>query len=197
MANSAGDARGSELEIRKKLIESGAVDVIVSIGSNFFYTVTLPCTLWFFDRGKGNGPRKDKVLFLDARPLFKQVTRAIREFTPEQQEFLANIVRLYRGEAPEFEAGSQAMVVDRFPGGAYADVPGLCKAATVAEIEAQGWSLNPGRYVGVGESATDEFDFAERLGALNEELELMNAEAAVLQDRIGASMSLVLTGTAQ
>ena len=61
MANSAGDARGSELEIRKKLIQSGAVDVIVSIGSNFFYTVTLPCTLWFFDTGKTNGPRKDNV----------------------------------------------------------------------------------------------------------------------------------------
>ena len=107
MANSAGDARGSELEIRKKLIQSGAVDVIVSIGSNFFYTVTLPCTLWFFDRAKARGPRKDKVLFLDARPFFKQVSRAIREFTPEQLEFLANIVRLYRGEAPEFDAGQQ------------------------------------------------------------------------------------------
>jgi type I restriction enzyme M protein len=100
MANSAGDARGSELEIRKKLIQSGAVDVIVSVGSNFFYTVTLPCTLWFFDRAKARGPRKDKVLFLDARPFFKQVSRAIREFAPEQLEFLANIVRLYRGEAP-------------------------------------------------------------------------------------------------
>ncbi|MBK6865710.1 MAG: SAM-dependent DNA methyltransferase, partial [Ideonella sp.] len=93
MANSAGDARGSELEIRKKLIQSGAVDVIVSIGSNFFYTVTLPCTLWFFDKAKARGPRKDKVLFLDARPFFKQVTRAIREFAPEQLEFLANVVR--------------------------------------------------------------------------------------------------------
>jgi type I restriction enzyme M protein len=58
MANSAGDARGSELEIRKKLIQSGAVDVIVSVGSNFFYTVTLPCTLWFFDKAKARGPRK-------------------------------------------------------------------------------------------------------------------------------------------
>ena len=57
MANSAGDARGSELEIRKKLIESGAVDVIVAVGPNFFYTVTLPCTLWFFDKRKVKGPR--------------------------------------------------------------------------------------------------------------------------------------------
>ncbi len=116
MANSAGDARGSELEIRKKLIQSGAVDVIVSIGSNFFYTVTLPCTLWFFDRAKARGPRKDKVLFLDARPFFKQVSRAIREFTPEQLEFLANIVRLYRGEAPEFDDGSRGDAGGAIPG---------------------------------------------------------------------------------
>ncbi len=77
MANSAGDARGSELEIRKKLIQSGAVDVIVSIGSNFFYTVTLPCTLWFFDKGKAQGPRKDKVLFIDARGFYRQVSRSV------------------------------------------------------------------------------------------------------------------------
>jgi type I restriction enzyme M protein len=143
MANSAGDARGSELEIRKKLIQSGAVDVIVSIGSNFFYTVTLPCTLWFFDRAKARGPRKDKVLFLDARPLFKQVTRAIREFAPEQLEFLANVVRLYRGEAPEFVEGSRPMLTETFPRNAYADVAGLCKAVSAAEIEAQGLESEP------------------------------------------------------
>src|SRR5438445_3480894 len=63
MANSACDAGGSELEIRKKLIESGAVDVMVAIGSNFFYTVTLPCTLWFFDKAKNNTARKNNLLF--------------------------------------------------------------------------------------------------------------------------------------
>ena len=72
MANSAADARGAELEIRKKLIESGAIDVIVSVGPNFFYTVTLPCTLWFFDKAKAKGKRKDKVLFLDARHTYHQ-----------------------------------------------------------------------------------------------------------------------------
>jgi type I restriction enzyme M protein len=81
MANSAGDARGSELEIRKKLIESGAVDVIVSVGTNFFYTVTLPCTLWFLDKGKANEPRGDEVLFIDAHRLFRQIDRAHRDFT--------------------------------------------------------------------------------------------------------------------
>ena len=83
------------------------MDVIVSIGSNFFYTVTLPCTLWFFDRARRAGRARTRCLFLDARPFFKQVTARIREFTPEQLEFLANIVRLYRGEEPEFERGSK------------------------------------------------------------------------------------------
>ncbi|HAL39397.1 MAG TPA: hypothetical protein DCP03_15315 [Polaromonas sp.] len=196
MANSAGDARGSEMEIRKKLIQSGSVDVIVSIGSNFFYTVALPCTLWFFDKAKAKlpktSPRKDQVLFLDARPFFKQVTRSTREFTPEQLELLANVVRLHRGEAPEFDAGSQALLIDRFPGGVYADVAGLCKAASRAEIEAQGWSLNPGRYVGVGARAADEFDFVERLEELNEGLELLNIEASDLQAQIAVNVASML-----
>ncbi len=106
---------------------------------------------------------KGKVLFLDARSFFKQVSRAIREFAPEQLEFLANVVRLNRGDAPEFDAGSQSMLRERFPAMAYADLAGLCKEATLAEVEAQGWSLNPGRYVGVGARAADGFDFAERL----------------------------------
>lgn len=192
MANSAGDARGSEMEIRKKLIESGVVDVIVSVGSNFFYTVTLPCTLWFFDRAKVRGTRKNTVLFVDARPFFKQVTRAIREFMPEQLEFLANIVRLHRGEDPEFEEGSEALLVEALGDMEYSDVPGLCKAASLSEIEAQGWSLNPGRYVGVGERAADDFDFAERLEELNEELEALNLESDALHRLIAANITNVL-----
>ena len=98
MANSASDARGSELEIRRQLIEARAVDVMVAVGSNFFYTVTLPCTLWFFDRGKRDTARADQVLFIDARHIYRQIDRAHRDWTPAQIEFLANIVRLYRGE---------------------------------------------------------------------------------------------------
>lgn len=94
MANSACDARQSEQEIRKKLLQAGAVDVMISIGPNFFYTVTLPCTLWFLDRGKAGTPREHTVLFLDARHTFRQVDRAHRKFSPRQIEFLANIVRL-------------------------------------------------------------------------------------------------------
>jgi len=192
MANSAADARGSELEIRKKLIVRQVVDVMVAIGSNFFYTVTLPCTLWFFDKGKFGTPRGKTVLFIDARHIFTQIDRAHREFTPEQVEFLANIVRLYRGEAVETVNGSAKQVEATFPTGKYADVSGLCKVATLAEIEALGWSLNPGRYVGVAARAEDDFDFMERLEEMNEELETLNAEARELEERIAENVVKLL-----
>ena len=194
MANSASDARASELDIRRKLIEAHVVDVMISIGSNFFYTVTLPCTLWFFDKGKRDTNRRDKVLFIDARHIYQQIDRAHRDFKPAQIEFLANIVRLYRGEAIETTNGSSARMQEVFSNGSYADVPGLCKVATLAEIEAQGWSLNPGRYVGVAERAADDFVFKEKLEALNEELEVLNAEARELEARISENVVLLLEG---
>ena len=184
MANSASDARGSEMEIRKKLIESGTVDVMFSIGSNFFYTVVLPCTVWFFDKGKKTSDRKDKVLFVDARHIYHQIDRAHRDFSPDQSEFLANIVRLYRGEDVETVNGSKDMLKENFPEGNYQDVAGLCKVASLKEIEAQGWSLNPGRYVGVAAGLADDFDFFERLEELNEQLTTLNKEAHVLEERI-------------
>ena len=84
MANSAADAGGSELEVRRKLIKDGGVDVVVSVGQNFFYTVTLPCTLWFFDKGKRGSDRADQVLFIDARRIFNQIDRAHRDFLPNR-----------------------------------------------------------------------------------------------------------------
>ena len=89
---------------------------MIAIGPNFFYTVTLPCTLWFLDRGKRGTPREDTVLFLDARHIFRQVDRAHRDFLPEQIELLANIVRLYRGEEPETVAGSAELDGRALPG---------------------------------------------------------------------------------
>ena len=205
MANSASDARGSELEIRKKLIQTGAVDVMVAVASNFFYTVTLPCTLWFLDKGKtqlpptlrlrgeGLGVRdRDTVLFLDARHIYTQIDRAHREFTPAQIEFLANIVRLYRGREPETAQGSAELMAEHFPDGVYQDVAGLCKVATLDEVGSQGWSLNPGRYVGVAEREKEDFDFAERLVELHEELEVLNAEAHELEERIADNVALLL-----
>ena len=192
MANSAADARSSELEIRRQIIESRAVDVMVSISPNFFYTVTLPCTLWFFDKSKGESERADQVLFIDARPIYQQVDRAHREFTPQHIEFLSNIARLYRDETPENQHDSAELMERHFPDSVYVDVPGLCKVATVAEIEEQGWSLNPGRYIGVAEREADAFDFAERLGELNKELEVLNAEAHQLEERIGENVAMIL-----
>jgi type I restriction enzyme M protein len=192
MANSAGDARGSEQLIRQRLIETGAVDVIVSVGSNFFYTVTLPCTLWFLDRAKASVENTDNVLFLDARHIFRQIDRAHRDFTPDQIEFLANIVRLYRGEALDLNEGSSDLLAERGLSAGYVDVPGLCKIATRAEIEAQGWSLNPGRYVGTAPGAVDDVDFSERLEELNEKLEVLNSEARELEERIAVNVESVL-----
>ena len=194
MANSAADARGSELEIRKRIIQAKAVDVMVSIGPNFFYTVTLPATLWFFDKGKKKEKRADKVLFLDARHIFRQIDRAHRDFTPEHIEFIANIVRLYRGEEPETSNGGEAMLKEKFPKGKYQDVAGLCKVATLKEIEEQGWSLNPGRYVGVADREEDDFDFYERLEEQNEELERLNAEAHDLEERIAENVVKLMEG---
>ena len=194
MANSASDARGSELDIRKQLIEDGAVDVVVAVGTNFFYTVTLPCTLWFFDKGKRNTLRAGEVLFIDARHLYRQISRAHRDWTPAQIEFLANIARLYRGEQPENLHDSAELMVEHFPDGHYADVPGLCRVATLTEIEAQGWSLNPGRYVGVTASKEEDFDFKERLEEMNEELETLNAAARGLEEQIAENVIKLLDG---
>jgi type I restriction enzyme M protein len=228
MANSASDARASEQELRRQLIESRAVDVMVAVGPNMFYTVTLPCTLWFFDKSKAETPRADTVLFLDARHIYRQVDRAHRDWPAGQIGFLANVVRLYRGEALDFTLGGDEArekleetfgdkVIDfkkRAPSPAtarrelkvaeepaaygesksrYRNVPGLCKAATLAEIEAQGWSLNPGRYVGVaaGEAVSDE-DFKEELETLNEELETLNAQARGLETTIAANVAEIL-----
>lgn len=105
MANSASDARGAEAEARAKLVNDGMVDVMVTIASNFFYTVTLPVTLWFLDRAKTNEehPRHGQTLFIDARRTYHQVTRKLREFTEAQQQNLTSIVWLYRGETENFQ----------------------------------------------------------------------------------------------
>ena len=171
LANSASDAQHSELDIRRKLIEERSVDVIISVGTNMFFTVTLPVTLWFLDRGKKNTDRADQVLFINARPIYNQIDRAHRDWTPQQIEFLANIVRLWRNEKTELDAGSEKLVRDRFPRNVYEDVVGLCAVASIEEVEAQGWSLNPGRYVGTEAQSVDNIDFVARLESLAEEFE--------------------------
>jgi type I restriction enzyme M protein len=197
MANSASDARSSEQALRQQLIEARAVDVMVAVGPNMFYTVTLPVTLWFLDRGKAKTKRAETVLFIDARHIYRQVDRAHRNWTDAQIGFIANLVRLYRGEALDTTFGGEqaAEKIKEMFGDipTYADVAGLCKVATLQEIEVQGWSLNPGRYVGVapGEHVSDE-DFNEQLVALNEELEVLNVQARELEKTIAANVAEIL-----
>ncbi|HEV3073208.1 MAG TPA: N-6 DNA methylase [Thermoanaerobaculia bacterium] len=147
--------------------------------------------------GKARTKRKDQVLFLDARHVYRQIDRAHRDWTPGQIGFLANVVRLYRGEEVDLtyggeEAGAKLRAIFgkklRF-----ADVAGLCKAANLAEIEAQGCSLNPGRYVGIapGEDVSEE-DFRAQFSALNEELVSLSEAAKALEGRIARTASEIL-----
>ena len=193
MANSASDAGGSEREMRRRLIETGAVDAIVGVGPNMFYTVTLPVTLWFLDRAKAAGARADQILFIDARHLFRQVTRAHRVFDPDMVEFLANIVRLWRGQPVEEASDSGPRMAKAFPAGGYVDVLGLCRVARWAEVAAQDWSLHPGRYVGAAPGQTvDDAEFKAELERLHEELEELNGDAARLQTRIAQNVAELL-----
>ena len=103
MSSQASSAGRAEAKVRQKLVETGAVDVMVDIRSNFFYTRTVPCQLWFFDRAKErDAERADRVLMLDARNICRKVSRAIYDFSPEQQKNIAAIVWLYRGESDRF-----------------------------------------------------------------------------------------------
>lgn len=253
MANSASDARNSEADIRKNLVKSGVIDGMLTLPKNMFYTVTLPATLWFFD--KSNAGTEHKILFVDARNIFRQVTRALREFTEEHIQNIATIFRLFRGEterltallnkykaqADDFaqQAAAHLKVVDqlkkekpenttdskaeerdvkrwekqveeaekqykalhdkqlyfeaqiqwlneRFPNGVYEDVTGLCKAATLAEIEEQDWSLNPGRYVGVviEEDGLTEEEFLEEMKQRQNIINTLNLRANQLSKTI-------------
>ena len=159
MANSASDASGSEYEIRKKLIEEGVISQMVTLPSNMFTSVTLPATLWFFDKTKPQTDKKDTILFIDARNMFTQVDRAHRKFSDEQIKNLGIITRLYNGDTEAFTAlideykaelsnapetaedketktkaywqSNIDWLLERFPDGKYRDVIGLCKAATL------------------------------------------------------------------
>ena len=103
MSSQASSAGRDEAKVRQKLVESGAVDVMIDIRGNFFYARTVPCQLWFFDRAKERDPaRRDHVLMLDARNIYRKVTRAIFDFSPEQQKNIAAIIWLYRGQSERF-----------------------------------------------------------------------------------------------
>ncbi len=214
MANSASDASGSEYEIRKKMIEDGIISQMVTLPSNMFSSVTLPATLWFFDKAR---KKEDEILFIDARNVFYQVDRAHRKFTDEQIKNLGIITRLYNGDtkayedllneyknelanAPEESDDKETKtksywqeqidwLTERFPDGVYNDVVGLCKATPLEGEDGiidQDYSLNAGRYVGVviEDDGMTDEEYKEIMLELNEELKKLNAEAKELEDSI-------------
>ena len=263
MASSATDSANKDRDIREKLVRTGDVDVMVSVGNNFFYTLSLPCSLWFFDKAK-RAENRDKVLFIDARNYYTVVDRTLNEWTEWQLRNLQAIVHLYRGEkgkyqslirdyikvldnasAPltperleeviktgqrEFSTRFTAILesekkqakeaiatatrkekkqveaewketieywedlvetarqfewlTEKFGEGEYKDVLGLCKIATIQEIEEKNYSLTPGAYVGVAEAEDDGVDFQERMIEIHAELKRLNDESNVLMDEI-------------
>ena len=244
MASSATDSANKDRDIREKLVRTGDVDVMVSVGNNFFYTLSLPCSLWFFDRNKHDDIR-DKVLFIDARNYYTVVDRTLNEWTEWQLRNLQAIVHLYRGEIDKYQAlladyrkelgditveSAQAALdkqkaeakeaisnaarkdkkrieseqnaliaeledtletarqyewlTEKFGDGEYKDVLGLCKIATIQEIEEKNYSLTPGAYVGVAEAEDDGVDFHERMNEIHAELKRLNEEANVLMGEI-------------
>ncbi|MEQ8551830.1 MAG: class I SAM-dependent DNA methyltransferase [Cyclobacteriaceae bacterium] len=167
MSSSATDAGHSEKLIRQKLIETGHVDCIVAVSNNFFYTRSLPCHLWFFDKGKLK-ENQDKILMIDARNVFRKVTTTINDFSPEQMEGLTAIMKMYRGE--EVNLNENEWTKKLFPDGHYQDVEGLCKIVDIEEVKEQDYSLTPGRYVGVTIFVDNDFDYKSRLNEITSEL---------------------------
>ncbi len=147
MASSATDAGHSEREIRRRLIETGAVDCIVAVSNNFFYTRSLPCHLWFFDKGK-RPDNRDRILMIDARNTFRKINTTLNDFSPDQLEGITALMQLFRGEKPEVSPENE-WFSSRFPGGEYRDVEGLCKIVARDVVAENDFSLTPGRYVGV------------------------------------------------
>lgn len=176
MANAASDAGHSEKEIRSKMIEDNVVDVMVAVGPNMFYNVVLPVTLWFFDKGKENTNRKDKILFIDARNIYRQVDRAHRDWTEEHVQHIVDIVRAYRGEGKT----------------KYQDVKGLCKVATLDEVRNADYSLNAGRYVGTANNdSVNSGDFETALKVLNAEFQEFTNEAHDLEKKIAENLKKI------
>ena len=245
MASSATDSANKDRDIREKLVLTGDVDVMVSVGNNFFYTLSLPCSLWFFDKAK-RLENKNRVLFIDARNYYTVVDRTLNEWSEWQLKNLQAIVHLYRGETEKYRqlvaeyndaldgrtlqqceeelvaikqaakdavanavrkekkqvereqneriAEAEAMLetarqrewlTSKFGlDGEYQDVLGLCKIATLSEIEEKNYSLTPGAYVGVAEVEDDGVDFHERMNEIHTELASLNKEANVLMNEI-------------
>lgn len=277
MASSATDSQSKDKNIREQLVRTGHVDCLISVANNFFYTLTLPCTLWFFDKNK-RVENQDKILFIDARNYYTVVEKTLNEWNEWQMRNINAIVWLYRGETERYKElissyrmwlndfylrydnaalhpaeqswaayrdGIQATLdnfkanlkdleakmkatrkrnekaelkelveetkqqvtdvaealevinqaiwlIDKFgEEGTYRDVPGLCRIADIAEVEAKNFSLTPGAYTGAEEVASDDVDFTARMKEIHAELEVLQNKSAEIFASIKSNESLL------
>ena len=177
MSNAASDAGNQEKELRKKMVDDGIVDVLISVGTNMFMNATLSCALWFFDKRKKGTERANKILFINAQDIFTVIDRAHNTWTDEQIQEIAAIVRRYRGEEGY---------------GEYKDIKGRCKVATLDEVRANDYSLNPGRYVEIVEKEMDTADFDSKMKELMGEFSALTVEAHRLEKKIHQDWEKIL-----
>ena len=277
MASSATDSQSKDKAIRESLVRTGHVDCLISVANNFFYTLTLPCTLWFFDKNKREENR-DKILFIDARNYYTVVEKTLNEWNEWQMRNLNAIVWLYRGQTERYKEliasynmwlndfmlsydnaalhpvkqthaayrDGIAATLDGFKGdlkkhqaalkatrkkkekdeiketiaqveqqvaeitealevanqlvwltdkfgdeGTYRDIPGLCRIATIEEVESKQFSLTPGAYTGAEEVMDDGVDFTTRMKEIHSELERLQNQSAEIFATIKENESLL------
>lgn len=163
LANGSLSAGGQEEEIRKNLIETDLVDCILSMPTNLFYTVTIPCSIWILNRNK---KQRGKTLFIDARNLGAMVTRKLRELSEDDIAEIAGTYHNYQNDEN------------------YEDIAGFCKVATIDEIKDNNYVLTPGRYVGTEEKEDDGIPFEEKMADLTSKLAEQMQEGARLDEEI-------------
>ncbi len=277
MASSATDSQSKDKAIRESLVRTGHVDCLISVANNFFYTLSLPCTLWFFDKHKREENR-DKILFIDARNYYTVVEKTLNEWNDWQMRNLNAIVWLYRGETNRYKeliesyqmwlndfmlrydnaalhpaeqthvafrdgiaatldcfkgylkkhqallkatrkkkekdeikeliaeteqqvaeiaealevANQLVWLTDKFgDDGIYRDIPGLCRIATIEEVESKQFSLTPGAYTGAEEVKDDGVDFTARMKEIHSELDRLQKESAEIFATIKENESLL------
>jgi putative modification enzyme transmembrane protein len=180
MASSATDSQGKDKDIRESLVKTGAVDVMVSVGNNFFYTKSLPCSLWFFDKAKSEAI-KDKVLFIDARNYYTVVDRTLNEWTEWQLKNLNAIVWLYRGEVEKYITLLNEYRHTLGEDKTFAEhIASLSEQ--VKEIEAEGKQAVADAGRGKGKKVQQEYD--EKVDAVKETLTIAQ-EAQWLYEKFG------------
>lgn len=176
---SMSSQQSGEGEMRRRMVEQDAVDCMVALPGQLFYSTQIPACLWFLAKDKsanGHRDRRGEFLFIDARKLGVMVDRTRREFTAEDIEKIAGTYHSWRNRD-----------------GGYADVPGFCKAASTEEVAKHGYVLTPGRYVGAEDAEDDGVPFEEKIAGLKSSIEVHFEESNKLEEKIRQQLGRVLS----